>query len=110
MIVGVAGGERPGALQVAGMVAGIRRADPRDAEPPARAAQGALPRQALALGAVAALGFGGFYVAMDAAVADAEPFWALLTARASAAAALVAGLVCLRPRLAAAAPTCPRWR
>ena len=37
------------------------------------------------MSAVAALGFGGFFVGMDAAVDSSEPFWALLAARASAA-------------------------
>ncbi|MGH2989321.1 MAG: EamA family transporter [Solirubrobacterales bacterium] len=44
---------------------------------------------------------GGFYVGMDAAVDDAEPLWALLGARASAAVVLAAVLVSLRPKLGA---------
>jgi drug/metabolite transporter (DMT)-like permease len=100
VIVGLATGERPGALQVAGMTAafaGVMLATRADDS----AGGGAPSRQALALGAVAALGFGGFYVGMDAAVAEAEPFWALLAARTSAGVVLAAVLLCLRPRLGA---------
>ncbi len=100
VVVGVATGERPASLQLAGMAAaftGVVLAT----RAPASAGAGASPRQALWLAAVAALGFGGFYVGMNAAVAEAEPFWALLAARASAAAVLLTVLLCLRPRVGA---------
>jgi len=106
VIVGLATGERPGGLQFAGMAAaltGVALASRSTAE------MGSLgsPRQALALSAVAALGFGGFYVGMDAAVSDAEPFWALLAARASAGAALITVLLILRPQIGAGPPDLP---
>lgn len=100
VIVGVATGERPGALQVVGMAAafaGVTLAS-RTPDP---AAGGGASRNGLALAAVAALGFGGFYVGMDIAVDEVEPFWALLAARASAGAVLVAVLLWLRPQLGA---------
>ncbi len=99
LIVGVATGERPGALQFAGMAAafvGVALAS-------GSVASGGRtpPRQPLALVAVAALGFGGFYVGMNAAVDAADPFWALLAARAAAGAALVIVMLALRPAIGA---------
>lgn len=98
VIVGIATGERPAGLQVAGMAAALTGAvmatrSAGEAEPGKRS------RRALELSAVAALGFGGFYVGMDAAVDSADPFWALLAARATAGLVLVIVLLCLRPRL-----------
>jgi drug/metabolite transporter (DMT)-like permease len=98
VIVGIAGGEHPAAVQLAGMAlacAGVVLAT-RSPDKSASLAS----REALVLSGVAALGFGGFFVGMDAAVDSSDPFWALLVARAAAAALLVAALVALRPRLA----------
>ncbi len=110
VIVGLAAGERPGVLQLAGMAAafaGVVLASRTTDEATAVTADPSASRRALLLGAVAALGFGGFYVGMDAAVDAAEPLWALLAARASAATALVIALAALRPRLGAAGPDLP---
>ena len=98
VIVGIAGDEPPAALQLAGMVvasAGVILATRSPAASPSRGS-----REALLLSGVAALGFGGFFVGMDAAVDSADPFWALLVARAAAAAVLVVALAALRPGLA----------
>jgi drug/metabolite transporter (DMT)-like permease len=106
VIVGLATGERPGALVFAGMAAaflGVTLAS-RTPDSPQR---GVTSRQGLELAAVAALGFGGFYVGMDAAVDDAEPFWALLAARVSAAATLAAVVLAVRPRVEARAADLP---
>lgn len=100
VIVGIAIGERPESVQAMGMAgafAGVILAT----RSPQRADAAALPRQALGLATIAALGFGGFYVGMDAAVDEANPFWALLAARVSAGAVLVAVLLSVRPRLGA---------
>lgn len=97
VIVGVATGERPGALQYAGMAAalvGVVLATRGPAGGPAT-----ISREALGLAGLAALGFGGFFVAIDAAVEGAEPVWALLATRASAAVILVVVLLVLRPGL-----------
>lgn len=125
VIVGLAGGERPGVLQLVGMAAAFAgvalasRTTGRSGSgatpeagvtaPPASDARGDASsfRRALLLGGIAALGFGGFYVGMDAAVDRADPFWALLAARASAGAVLVITLAALRPRLGATAPDLP---
>ena len=106
VVIGVAAGERPGALQVAGMVgvlAGVVLAT-RSAGSEARTGSS---REALALSAVAALGFGGFYVGMDAAVDSTDPLGALLVARIAAAATLAVVLVIARPRLGGSAPDLP---
>ena len=92
VIVGVAAGERPGALQVVGMAAafaGVALAT-RTA---GGVADSGRSREALALSAVAALGFGGFFVGIDAAADSTDPLGALLIARLAAVAALVAVLV-----------------
>lgn len=106
VVVGVATGERPGRLVVAGMAAafvGVTLASrTRDG-----AGDGTARVRGLGLAAVAALGFGGFYVGMDAAVDAAEPFWALLAARLSAVAALSAVLLVGRPGLGASAADLP---
>jgi drug/metabolite transporter (DMT)-like permease len=98
VIVGIATGERPTSLQYAGMAAALVGAvlATRTAGEPAA---GPASRRALALAAVAALGFGGFYVGMDAAVDGGDPYWSLLAARTTAAVLLVGVLVALRPRL-----------
>jgi drug/metabolite transporter (DMT)-like permease len=106
VIVGIATGERPGALVFAGMAAALLGVTLASRTPDS-AQCGAASRQGLELAAVAALGFGGFFVGMDAAVDDVEPFWALLAARFSAAAALAVALVAVRPRVGASAAALP---
>jgi uncharacterized membrane protein len=106
VVVGLVTGERPGGLVFAGMVAafaGVILASraPGGAERRAGSVSG------LGLAMVAALGFGGFYVGMDAAVEEADPLWALLAARASAGALLAVVLAVARPRLAAAPADLP---
>jgi drug/metabolite transporter (DMT)-like permease len=97
VVVGIAGGEDPAALQLAGMAAASVGVVLATRSP--GASQTAGSQRALLLSGVAALGFGGFFVGMDAAVDSAEPFWALLVARAAAAALLVVALAALRPGL-----------
>jgi len=99
VIVGVATGERPEALQFAGMAAafvGVILAT----RAPESADGKASSREALLLSGLAAVGFGCFFIGMDAAVEEAGPFWPLLIARVTACAALGAVLLALRPRLA----------
>ena len=99
VIVGIATGERPEALQYAGMAAalvGVLLAT----RAPESADGNASSREALVLSGLAALGFGCFFIGMDAAVEEAGPYWSLLVARITACAALGAVLLALRPRLA----------
>ena len=96
VIVALATGERPDAPQVAGIAAafaGVFLAT----RVQGRAGSGTGGREALALSLVAALGFGGFYVGMNAAIDGADPFWSLLIARGAAGVALLGALAAVRP-------------
>ncbi len=82
-VVGVLGGERPSALQLAGAVlatAGVVLA----ARGPGDGTGARGGRTALALAGVAALGFGLLFVGLERA-GDEDPYWAILVARATAA-------------------------
>lgn len=101
--VGVAGGERPGAVQVAGValaLAGValaaREPAPDDGSP-ARLAAGT------GLALLAALGFGTFLAAMDAA-GDGDVLWALLVARCVSVGLLAGAALVRRPDLREARP------
>ena len=98
VLVGVATGERPGAVQVAGIVLamiGIVLA----AREPGGAAPGPAVRASLGLALLAALGFGSFFVLLDAATEDAGAPWALLFVRVGEVALLGALAVATRPRM-----------
>lgn len=114
VIVGIAGGERPGALRLAGMalaVAGVVLAsrqgtDPADAE---RERWHADDRLSVLLAVLAALGFGGFFVGMARAAAT-DFWWAVLASRSVAVVLLVGAVLVagrglgVRPRELAAVP------
>ncbi len=97
VVVGIATGERPGALQLAGIVlalAGVAlasREQDGDGEGP-RVAAG------VGLALLAALGFGTFLLAMDTA-GDGDVLWALLAARCTTVATLAVAVAVARPRL-----------
>lgn len=101
--VDLAGGERPSALQCAGMalavvgVAFVAR-EPRGGRPNARFAAGA------GLALIAALGLGGFFTTLAAASQD-DPYWASLVQRLVAVALLAAVIGVRRPRLRVPART-----
>jgi drug/metabolite transporter (DMT)-like permease len=98
LVVGIALGEVPGPVQGAGVglailgivitAAGSERTDA--SAPPAALSIG--------FGLLCALGFGGFYVAMDAA-SEGEIPWALLVARTTAVAIFVAAMAMTRSSL-----------
>src|SRR3954452_8440617 len=84
LAVGLASGERPNATQAAGValaIVGVVLASREDSEAGTRVAAGVW----LAIGA--AVGFGGFFVAMDRA-SDADPYWAIMVARIASMTAL----------------------
>jgi len=86
VVYGLARGERPGELQLAGMAAALAGVVLASREP------GPVGRRVAAgvgLALVAAVGFGGYIVAIDAAAA-ADPLWAVLVARAVSSALAVA--------------------
>lgn len=103
VLVGLAEGERPGALQVVGMVAALagvilasRESEPaEDAGDEHRAAG----RAGVGLALVAAVGFGTFFVGVDRASATAEVPWVIVVSRScSLVLVLIAALVA-RPAL-----------
>jgi drug/metabolite transporter (DMT)-like permease len=95
VIVGVAGGERPAALQLAGIAAAIagvvlvsREADP-DSE------QRRVTRTSVLLALFAAVGFGSFAVGVRSS-ARADVLWALVAARTAATAAVALAFLARR--------------
>ena len=98
VIVGIASGGVPAALQMGGIVAAIvgvvlasREPEPEpESEPESEtaSARGAATRTSIGLALIAALGFGGFFVGLHAS-AKFDVLWALLAARAAGVAALV---------------------
>ena len=97
VVAGVVGGERPSALQLAGIVlamAGVVLASREEGEEGARA--GLATGAGLAL--LAALGFGFFFVLIDSA-SEGDVFWALLSNRVVGVAVLLGFALVLRPSL-----------
>ena len=102
VVVGVATGDRPGAVQVAGILlalVGVALAAREEApeEGGARLAVGA------GLAFAAALGIGLFLVGMDAA-GDEDVLWALTAARLTSVALLCAAVLATRPDVGATRP------
>ena len=95
--VGLARGEQPSALQVAGLVvalAGIAMAV-REVEHP-HAIE--VPARSVVLAALAGLGFGTFFVGLDAAASD-DALWAAVGGRIGGSAAVVLAALALQPSL-----------
>lgn len=94
--VGLGRGEEPTAVQALGVVVATAAIllVAREPDPEWRRAG----RQAIGLAALAALGFGTFFVALDAAAAT-DPVWAIVAARVGGVAALVALVAYVRPAL-----------
>jgi drug/metabolite transporter (DMT)-like permease len=98
VLVGLAEGERPSTLQVAGMaiaLAGVILASREPVE------EGAAPpnRAAVGLALLAAAGFGTFFVGIDKASATAEVPWVILVQRCSSLVLLVIAALAVRPSL-----------
>jgi drug/metabolite transporter (DMT)-like permease len=91
VVVGIAGGERPAALQVAGIAAAIAGVIlvSREQDPALAASPPASSRTSILLALVAALGFGGFFVGLRSS-ARVDVVWALVAARAAGVALLAA--------------------
>jgi len=104
VIVGIATGDRPSAVQVLGIVAAVGgvvlASRELDEDRPATAVPA---RASVGLALVAAVGFGAFFIGMKAG-ADASVPWALLAARAASVTAVLIVVVALRVPL----PTAPR--
>ena len=94
VIVGVAGGERPAVLQLAGILAasvGVVLVS-RESAPGLAPKEGA--RASVALALLAALGFGSFFVGLRIS-ARVDLVWALVSSRGAAVAALLAAGIVL---------------
>ncbi len=105
VLVGLASGERPGALQVVGMLLAFSGVVLAAREPPAAdAEERRTARTAVWLALLAAIGFGSFFAGIDRAEQTADVAWVLLAARAADVALLVAAAALVRPRI----PTAPR--
>jgi len=97
VLVGLAEGERPGALQVAGMAlafVGIVLASREPSE-----GGGAAGRAGVGLALVAAAGFGTFFVGIDRASEDAAVLWVIAVSRTCGLAVIAAAALARRPAL-----------
>ena len=104
VLVGLLSGERPGALQVAGMVlacCGVVLA--ARAAPETDAAVRRAGRQAVWLALLGAIGFGSFFAGIDRAEQTGDVTWVLLAARMADMVVLGIAVAVVRPRI----PTAP---
>jgi drug/metabolite transporter (DMT)-like permease len=98
VIVGVATGDRPAALQVLGIAAATAGIVLASREASDDDGQVSASRLSIALALFAALGFGAFFVGMNAA-ADVSVLWALVVERSASTAVLLLYAAVARPRL-----------
>lgn len=104
VLVGLASGERPGTLQIAGMALACCGVVLAAREPPAAGdAERRTGRTAVILALLAAIGFGSFFAGIDRAEETGDVAWVLLAARAADVSLLVVAALALRPRI----PTAP---
>jgi drug/metabolite transporter (DMT)-like permease len=98
VLVGVAEGERPGTLQVAGMAAALAGVILASREP---IEEGRAPtnRASIGLALVAAAGFGTFFVGIDKASATAEVPWVIVVQRCCSLVLLLVAALVARPSL-----------
>ena len=104
VVVGLAEGEAPAAVQLAGLVPAIAgvvilsyEEDPDHA---------GVARRSIILAIVAGLSFGVFFTGIDAAAAD-QPGWAILASRIGGVATVAAALLVTRPRLGGVSAAVP---
>jgi drug/metabolite transporter (DMT)-like permease len=101
----LAAGERPAAVAAVGMglaLAGVALACIERGGDAPRGAHRLAPGASMAV--IAALCFGGFFVAMNAATDATGPAWAVALNRSTSVSVLLAAVVLMRPRLGFAAP------
>jgi uncharacterized membrane protein len=93
---GLAAGEEPAAIQAVGVVAGVAGVVlvAREPDPEWRAAG----RAAVGLAALAALGFGAFFLALDA-TSGREPTWTIVALRCGGVGALLIAAAFARPSM-----------
>jgi len=94
--VGLAEGEDPAAIQLAGLVPAIAGVAILSYEE--NSLHVGVARRSILLAIVAGLGFGIFFTGLDAAAAD-RPGWAILAVRVGGVATVAVALLAARPRL-----------
>jgi drug/metabolite transporter (DMT)-like permease len=103
VLVGLASGERPGALQIVGIALACAGVVLAAREPPAAGGEERRTgRAAVGLALLAAIGFGSFFAGIDRAEETADVAWVLLAARTADVAILVLAALALRPPLPSA--------
>ncbi|HYZ30636.1 MAG TPA: DMT family transporter [Thermoleophilaceae bacterium] len=105
VIVGLATGDRPSALQLLGMLVALAGAVMAAREPGEAGERGSLAAGVL-LAALSALFIGFFFLAIDGA-SDGGAVWASLVNRITSVTLLVVAALAMRPKLAAARPHLP---
>jgi drug/metabolite transporter (DMT)-like permease len=96
LVVGLALGEEPAAVQTAGIALAVLGIVITASRSDAVDGRGGLVGASVLFGALCALGFGSFYVAMDAA-SEGEIQWALLLARGTSVAVFLLVVIGTRP-------------
>ena len=100
VLAGLLSGERPSAVQLAGIALACGGVVLAAREvPSADAAQRHAGRVAIGLALLAAVGFGTFFTGIDRAEESADVAWVLLCARTAAVTLLLIGCAALRPTL-----------
>jgi drug/metabolite transporter (DMT)-like permease len=106
VLVGLASGDRPSALQAGGMALAacgvvLAAREPREADAAARR----VSRESIGLALVAAVGFGSFFALLDRAEESADVAWLLLAARTPGMVLLTVAVLVFRPALPRRPPT-----
>jgi drug/metabolite transporter (DMT)-like permease len=95
VVVGLAGGDDPSPVALGGILFGLVGVALATRQREEGSAADRALRVGAVLGLLAALAFGGFFVALDTA-ADGDPLWAVLSTRVSFVLAVVAVMLALR--------------
>jgi drug/metabolite transporter (DMT)-like permease len=99
VVVGLAAGEAPAAIQLAGLVPAVAGVVILSYEErPEHEVDASSTRLPIVLAVVAGLGFGILFICLDAASPD-RPGWAILAVRLGSITAVLAALLVSRPRL-----------
>ena len=98
VVVGIATGDRPSAVQAAGAALGLTGIVLASRESAERAADDRRVAAGVGLALLSGLGFGSFFVAMDVA-ADHDPLWANLVNRGTSLSLAVLAVLVLRPQV-----------
>jgi drug/metabolite transporter (DMT)-like permease len=106
VVVGIATGDRPSTLQLAGMVIAMAGAVLASREPDREGGGGSKLAAGVLLAALSAFAWGWFFLAIDVA-SDGGAVWASLVNRTTSLAILLGAVLLLRPPLREARPHVP---